>query len=187
MVRPAERFAVNIVSDEPALRLSRPSRWSSLPTLVALAAVLGAGVGGMLPSSWEPAPAPRLAAVAPGEPAPAAIEPAAGPTAPLEVPMAPDQRFYASVLLDSIPVTMQLEPAAARTLLSPSDAGRLSIGGAASSVLQVEEIALGATRLGPVQLQVGPPDGGASVLGADILDRLAVVSIDGGRLRLTPR
>lgn len=187
MIRPAERFAVNIVRDEPSLRLSRPSRWSSLPALVVLGCVLGAGVGGMLPSSWGPTPASRSAAVAARDTGPAAIEPAAGPIDPLVVPRAPDQRFYAPVLLDRIPVTMQLEPSAVQTRLSPSDAGRLSVGGAASSVVQVNEIALGATRLGPVRLQVGPPEAGTSMLGADILDRLAVVSVEGGRLRLTPR
>ena len=143
MIRPAERFAVNITHDEPALRLSRPSRWSSLPMLIALAAVLGAGIGGMLPSGWGPATSAQLAAVAPGEAGPAAIEPAAGPGAPLLVPRAPDQHFYASVLLDRIPVTMQLEPAVPETRLSPGDAGRLSVGGAASSVVQVAEVDLG--------------------------------------------
>ena len=187
MIRPAERFAVNLTHDESALRLSRPSRWSSLPMLIALAAVLGAGIGGMLPSGWGPATSPQLAAVAPGEADPIAIEPAAGPGAPLLVPRAPDQHFYAPVLLDRIPVTMQLEPTVAETRLSPGDAGRLSVGGAASSVVQVAEVILGAARLGPVQLRVGPPDAAASVLGADILDRLAVVSVDGGRLSLSPR
>jgi hypothetical protein len=180
MIRPAERFAVNISRDEPALRLARPSRWSSLPILIGLAVVLGAGVGGVMPSGW--APAPRLAAVAP-----AVIEPAAGPSALLELPMAPDRRFYAPVLLDRIPVTMRLEPSTPRTLLSPSDAGRLSIGGAVSPVVEVAEIALGGSRLGPIRLQVGPPETDASVLGADLLDRLAVVAVDGALLRLTPR
>ena len=101
--------------------------------------------------------------------------------------MAPDRRFYASVLLDRIPVTMQIEPTATQTLLTSSDAGRLSVGGAASATVEVAEITLGVTRLGPVQLRVGSPEGGTSVLGADVLDRLAVVSVDGGRLRLTPR
>ena len=112
---------------------------------------------------------------------------AAGPGAPLLVPRAPDQHFYPPVLLDRIPVTMQLETTVAETRLSPGDAGRLSVGGAASSVVQVAEVILGAARLGPVQLRVGPPDVAASVLGADILDRLAVVSVDGGRLSLSPR
>lgn len=182
MIRPAERFAVNIVREEPAPRLALPSRWSSLPALVVLAVLLGVGAGGMLPSRW-----PATATRQPNASDPAAIEPAAGPAAPLELVMAPDRRFYAPVLIDRVPVTMQLAPGAAQTLLSPGDAGRLSVGGAAGPMVEVAEIALGAARLGPVQLRVGPPETGASVLGADLLDRLAVVAINGGRLRLSPR
>jgi predicted aspartyl protease len=181
MIRPAERFAVNIVRDEPELRLTQPTRWSSLPVLIGIAAVLGAGLGGLLPAGVDQTP--RLAAVTP----PAAIEPAAGPAAPMLVARAPDEHFYAPVLMDSVPVTMQIEPATPSTLLTRSDAGRLSVGGAASELVVVEELTLGAARLGPVQLRVGSPEGGASVLGADILDRLAIVSVDGGRLRLNPR
>lgn len=182
MIRPAERFAVNIVREEPALRLTRPARWASLPALVGLAVVLGIGAGGMLPARW-----PGMAALRPGATDPAAIEPAAGPSAPLELVMAPDRHFYAPVLVDRVPVAMLLEPNAAETLLSPSDAGRLAVGGAAGPLVEVGEIALGGARLGPVRLRVGPPETGASVLGADLLDRLAVVAVEGERLRLSPR
>ena len=185
MVRPAHRFAVNIVRDEPSLRPYRSARWSSLPVLIGLAAVIGAGVGGMLPAGRDPAP--RLAAVGPGELAPARIEPAAGPAAALLGPQAPDRSYYAPVLLDSVPVTMRLEPSASQTLLTPGDAGRLSVGGAAGPVVEVEELALGGSRLGPVRLGVGPGDAPASVLGSDILDRLAIVAVEQGRLRLSPR
>ncbi len=79
--------------------------------LIALAAILGAGIGGMLPSGWGPATSPALAAVAPrrGWLRPRSSPPPAQ-AAPLLVPRAPDQHFYAPVLLDRIPVTMQLEP-----------------------------------------------------------------------------
>ncbi len=189
MIRPAERFAVNIAHDEPGLTLSRRSPWTSLPTMIALGAVLGAGIGGILPSSWGPVASPPPVAVAASSAGSglAAIEPAAGPTGAMTVPRAPDERFYAPVLLDSIPITMQLEPTTPGTRLSPSDARRLAIGGAAGSVVHVGELRLGATQIGPVALPVGSPDAATSILGAELLDRLAVVSVDGESLRLAPR
>jgi hypothetical protein len=147
--------------------------------------VLGAGLGGMLPAGRDPAP--RTVAQGPGALVAAQIEPAAGPAAALLVPMAADRGYYAPVLLDQVPVTMRLEPSSARTTLTPTDAGRLSVGGAAGPVVQVGELALGGSRLGPVQLQVGTADATASVLGSDLLDRLAIVAVEDGRLRLSPR
>ena len=187
MIRPAERFAVNITQDEPALRLSRPSRWSSLPMLIALAAVLGAGIGGMLPSGWGPAMSPQLAAVAPGRRRPRCDRTRRRPRC-----AAAGAEGTGSALL----CTGAARPgpghdaARAHRRGDPPEPGRRwqAVGrGCGELGLQVAEVALGAARLGPVQLRVGPPDAAASVLGADILDRLAVVSVDGGQLSLSPR
>ena len=182
MIRPAERFAVNIRRQEPVEAMARSS-WLSLPTVVAIATMLGAGLGVVVPATR---PGPTIATMdrAPG---PAAIEPAAGPATALEIARAPDRRFYAPVLLDSVPVTMELAPQAPRTLLAPSDAGRLAVGGAAASAVEIRTLELGPVRHGPVLLQLGPAGSATSVLGADLLDRLAVVGLDGERMRLTPR
>ncbi len=183
MIRPAERFAVNIVRHEPAAAPLRRSGLLSLPMLVAVAAIAGIGLGGIMPAAWGP-PSPVTAA---HHADPAAIEPAAGPGAVLEVPRAPDRSFYAPVLFDRIPVTMRLAPDLPQSLLTPGDAGRLSVGGAAGGAVQVSVMELGPVRLGPVLLQLAPADAPTSVLGADLLDRLAVVTVDGERLRLAPR
>jgi hypothetical protein len=178
MIRPAERFAVNVIRREPAPFVA-PRRLSPLTTLALLAGLLGAGLGGILPAAWPPAPVLQLAF------APAAIEPAAGPAAVMDIPRAPDRRFYASVLLDRVPVTMELAPGASHSLLAPADAGRLAVGVAAGAAVPVTVLELGAARVGPVLLPVaGAP---ASVLGADILDRMAVLAVEGDRLRLTAR
>ena len=112
MIRPAERFAVNIPpTTSRRCGSSRPSRWSSLPMLIALAAVSGAGIGGMLPVGLGTGDVAPTGGGRPRRADPAAIEPAAGPgRAAAGVARAPDRRFYAPVLLDRIPVTMQLEP-----------------------------------------------------------------------------
>lgn len=182
MIRPAERFAVNIRRHEPAEPMVRSS-WLSLPTVVAIAAVLGAGLGVIMPATRS---GPTLATLDRAA-SPAAIEPAAGPGAVLEVTRAPDSRFYAPVLLDRVPVTMELAPQAPRTLLAPRDAGRLAVGGAAATEVAVHTLELGPVRHGPVVLQLGPAEAATSVLGADLLDRLALVGLDGERMRLTPR
>ncbi len=186
MIRPAERFAVNILRHEPGMPSLRRSSVVSLPLLVALAAVTGIGLGGVIPATLGPATTVAMSPLA-GRTDPAAIEPAAGPAAVLEVPRAADRRFYAPVLFDRIPVTMELAPETPETLLAPGDAGRLSVGGAAGAVVQVAEMALGTARLGPVELRLGPATAASSVLGRDLLDRLAVITIEGERLRLTPR
>jgi hypothetical protein len=187
MIRPAERFAVNIRRHEPIAQPALRSAWVSFPMVMALAAILGAGLSGIMPAGRAPTP-PAAQATLERAPAPAAIEPAAGPANALDVTRAPDRRFYAPVLFDRVPVTMELAPQAHRTLLAPGDAGRLSVGRAAAATsMQVEMMELGPVRHGPVVLQLGPADATTSVLGADLLDRLAVVAVEGERLRLTPR
>jgi hypothetical protein len=191
MVRPTERFTVNVRNEEqPAPRLSRSTSRPSTGTVVVAAAVLGTGIGGLLPAAWAPAPsAPELVAVLPAAPDLAGIEPAAGPAGgEMVVARVPDDAFYVPVFLDQVPLTMRLDPAAARTSLSAHDAGRLATGsdrGVAG--VRVGEVRLGPARVGPVSLPVDAIGLPASVLGADLLDRLAVVAPDGERLRLTPR
>ena len=55
MLRPAERFSVNIVRRDEYIG-PQPSAFRPSPlTLVVLAAILGTGVGGVLPAAWGPA------------------------------------------------------------------------------------------------------------------------------------
>lgn len=182
MIRPAERFTVNIVRHEPVAAPSLPRRIATLPTVVVLAGVLGIGLGGILPAAWSPGPQIREAAL---PLAPAAIEPAAGPPA-LDVGRAPDRAFYAPVTLDAVPVTVRLAPEAPSSALTPADAGRLGAD-AGDPGVPVAALALGPLRLGQILLPVGPAALPASVLGADILERAGVVTVEGDRLRITPR
>ena len=78
-------------------------------------------------------------------------------------------------------------PATPRSSLSRGDARRLAPGGATAAAIEVAELAFVGRQMGPVSLPVGPANAAASILGADLLGRLAVVAPDGDRLRLTPR
>jgi hypothetical protein len=176
MVRPAERFAVNVAHEQPALALAPRSLRPSLPIVVVVAAVLGTGIGGLLPADLATTQGSRLAATGPtaAETDLAAIEPAAGPATAMLLPRAPDDGFYAPVQFDRVAVTMRLEPTAPTTILSPSDAQRLSVAGTVAPIVNVREVRLGVAKAGPVALAVASPDLPSSILGADLLDRLAV-------------
>src|SRR3954452_7859564 len=135
MIRPAERFNINIVAPEPrpAPRVTRA--WTSpasAATVVALAAILGSAVGGFLPMGriyFERSP---VLAGTVGNPV--GIEPAAGPptgplvdaVASLLIPRAPDGSFYAAVAIDQVPIAMRVEPFQPDSSLSPHDAARLA-------------------------------------------------------------
>ena len=82
---------------------------------------------------------------------------------------------------------MRLNPAAARTSLSAHDAGASRRGPTRRRRTCASARSGGAAWVGPVSLPVDATGLPASVLGADLLDRLAVVAPDGERLRLTPR
>lgn len=183
MLRPAERFAVNIVHQDEYIGPRRPIFRPSAPTLAILAAIVGAGLGGLMPLWHQDASIP-MAMRATAPPALAAIEPAAGLTVPLIVQQAADRGFYAPVLLDGIAVTMKLAPESPSSSLSRSDAGRLA-GDASWHPLQLAQLRLGPAAAGPITLPVADAD--ASVLGADLLGRLGTVSINGARLTLLPR
>ena len=202
MIRPAERFTVNIVRPEPApapsFAVARARRIGgtggvSAATFVALAAILGSAVGGFLPLGRSYFARPPV--MADGMDAPGAIEPAAGPAgggsvaleSGLVIPRAPDGFFYAAVGIDRVPIAMRLEPAKADSSLSPSDAARLGGGSRAGHALRVAEVMLAGRRTGPVELAVGPDARAPSVLGTGLLDRLADVVVEGDSLRLSPR
>jgi predicted aspartyl protease len=186
MPRPAERFAVNVVGDDDYVGPSPRSLRLSPVTLAVLAAILGTGIGGVLPTAWNlKAPAsPGSGTAVAGRLA--AIEPAAGPSSALVVNRAADQKFYAPVLLDEIAVTMRLDPDAPASALTLDDARRLSGPGAAGNEVHVARMRLGGIAVGPLALPVANADLGASVLGADLLADLGTIWIDGPRLTLAP-
>ena len=183
MLRPAERFSVNIVHRDEYIGPQPPVFRPSAPTLAILAAILGAGLGGLMPLWRQDLPIRTALPTVPPS-ALAAIEPAAGPTVPFVVQQAADRGFYAPVLLDGIAVTMRLAPEASASSLTRSDARRLAHD-ASWHPLQLAQLRLGPAATGPVTLPVTDAD--ASVLGADLLDRLGAVRIDGARLTVLPR
>jgi hypothetical protein len=82
MIRPAERFAVNIARAEPAAPASPPAKASRAwePVTLAVAVAVGAAAGWLLPTGGgSPGPAATALAVDPAVPAKAGVEPAAGP------------------------------------------------------------------------------------------------------------
>jgi hypothetical protein len=87
MIRPAERFPVNVAEPEPepeaqGSRPAAPPASSSVPVmLVILAILVGATTGWLLPTGGlQLGPAATVLAVdPPAAPGPAGIEPAAGP------------------------------------------------------------------------------------------------------------
>ncbi|MFO1050321.1 MAG: hypothetical protein U1E52_20780 [Geminicoccaceae bacterium] len=183
MLRPAERFSVNVIHRDEYIGPQRPIFRPSAPTLAILAAILGTGLGGLMPLWRQDLPTRMAVPTAPPS-ALAAIEPAAGPTAPFVVQQAADRGFYAPVLLDGIAVTMRLAPESSSSTLTPSDARRL-VGDGSWHPLQLAQLRLGPAATGPVTLPVADAD--ASVLGADLLDRLGAVRIEGARLTVLPR
>ena len=110
MPRPAERFAVNVVGDDDYIGPSPRSLRLSPVTLAVLAAILGTGIGGVLPTAWNlKAPAsPGSGTAVAGRLA--AIEPAAGPGSALVGQPCRRPGSDAPVLLDEIAVTMRLDP-----------------------------------------------------------------------------
>jgi hypothetical protein len=196
MIRPAERFNINIVAPEPRPTPRVTRAWTSpasAATVVALAAILGSAVGGFLPMGriyFERSP---VLAGTVGNPV--GIEPAAGPptgqlvdaVASLLIPRAPDGSFYAAVAIDQVPIAMRVEPFQPNSSLSPHDAARLAGSGHAKHAVRIAELSLAGRHLGPVELAVGPSADAPSVLGASLLDRLAEVAVEGETLRLTPR
>jgi hypothetical protein len=189
MIRPAERFSVNMAREAPALARPSQSLRPSPMALVVLAAALGIGAGGLAPTGWLTAPEHQHAALAPAvtERGLAAIEPAAGPPAALVLQRAPDAAFYTPVTLDGVPVTVRLVADAPGSALTVADARRLSPAATLPSVSEIAELRLGAARLGPVVLPTDRGGATVSVLGADVLDRLGTVAVEGQRLTLTPR
>ena len=202
MIRPAERFTVNIVRPEPApapsLAVVRAGRIASAgrvtaATFVALAAILGSAVGGLVPLGRSYFARPP--AMAGNMDAPGAVEPAAGPAgggsfaleSGLVIPRAPDGFFYAAVGIDRVPIAMRLELAKADSSLSASDAARLAAGSRSGHAVRVAEVTLAGRRTGPVELAVGSDGQASSVLGTGLLDRLAGVVVEGDLLRLSPR
>ena len=202
MIRPAERFTVNIVRPEPtpapSLAMVRAGRMGSAgrvsaASFVALAAILGSAVGGFVPLGRSYFAHPPV--MAGSMDIPGAVEPAAGPAdggsfAPesgLMIPRAPDGFFYAAVGIDRVPIAMRLELAKADSSLSPSDAARLAAGSRSGHALRVAEVTLAGRRTGPVELAIGSDGQASSVLGAGLLDRLASVVVEGNSLRLSPR
>jgi hypothetical protein len=178
---------VSVVRDDDYIGPSPRSLRLSPVTLAVLAAILGTGIGGVLPAAWNlkaPASLGSGTAVAGRL---AAIEPAAGPASALVVNRAADQGFYAPVMLDEIAVTMRLDPNAPASALTPDDARRLSGPGAAGNEVRVTRMRLGGIAMGPLALPVADADLAASVLGADLLDDLGTLWIEGPRLTLTPR
>lgn len=185
MLRPAERFPVNIVHQGDYIGPQPPIFRPSPLTLALLATILGVGMGGLLPAAWGPAPyhaGPRLAGSEPGL---ALIEPAAGPTGGLSVPRAADRGFYAPVLLDGIAVTMRLGPDTLASSLAERDARLLATANAASRTITVEQMRLGGMIAGPLTLAVSDAD--VSVLGADLLRRFGPVRTDDRQLTLGAR
>jgi hypothetical protein len=176
MLRPAERFSVNMVPQDDYIGPQPPLFRPSPLTLVVLAAILGVGAGGLLPAAWGPAPyhaGPGQAAVEGGL---ALIEPAAGPTGGLAVPRAADRGFYAPVLLDGIALTMRLGPDVPASSLAARDARLLAAVVDASGAITVDRMRLGGIVAGPLTLPVSDAD--VSVLGADLLGRFGPIRID---------
>lgn len=185
MLRPAERFPVNIVPQDDYIGPQPPIFRPSPLTLVALAAVLGVGMGGVLPAAWGPAPyraEPPLAGMSPEL---TLVEPAAGPTGGLAVPRAADRGFYAPVLLDGIAVTMRLGPEAPASSLARRDARLLAAADPGSGTVTVERLRLGGLTAGPLTLPVSDADG--SVLGADLLRRFGPIRVEDRQLTLGAR
>jgi hypothetical protein len=196
MIRPAERFNINIVTPEPrpAPRLTRA--WTSpasATNAVALAAILGSAVGGFVPTGRAYFERSPVLAGTVGDPV--GIEPAAGPpagqpvaaAASVVIPRAPDGSFYAAVAINQVPVAMRLEPFQPNSSLSPHDAARLAGSGHARHAVRVAELSLAGRHLGPVEIAVGPGADAPSVLGAGLLNRLAEVAVEGDALRLSLR
>ncbi|MGD9512368.1 MAG: hypothetical protein AB7I59_22595 [Geminicoccaceae bacterium] len=185
MLRPAERFSVNVVHQDEYIGPQPPIFRPSALTLVTFAAILGIGMGGLLPAAWGPAPyraAPSLADVESGL---ALIEPAAGPAGGLAVPRAADRAFYAPVLLDGIAVTMRLGPESPGSVLAGRDARLLAAAQAGSAEVAIQRMHLGGLTAGPLTLPV--VDAEVSVLGADLLQRFGSVRVDDRQLTLGAR
>jgi hypothetical protein len=178
MIRPAERFPVNIAPDMASATMARPRVGRTAgPSLLMLALLVGAGIGGLLPTDgpdWQDADA--------------AIEPAAGPVAvPQEVVRAPDGAFYVSVTLDRVPLVVRLDPSSPTSELRPADAMRLAPAGRLAETIDVSELELGGRTRGPLTLPVAGADSPVSVLGADLLDGFGVSLADQDHLRLSAR
>jgi hypothetical protein len=82
MIRPAERFPVNITEAKPPAAASPPAKprraWE--PVTLAVAVAVGAAAGWLLPTGGgSPGPDATALAADPAAPAAAGIEPAAGP------------------------------------------------------------------------------------------------------------
>lgn len=185
MLRPAERFSVNIVRRDEYIG-PQPSAFRPSPlTLVVLAAILGTGVGGVLPAAWGPASDRAGVTQARLGRGPTLIEPAAGPVGGLTVPRAADRGFYAPVLLDGIAVTMRLAPDSAASFLAARDARLLVAPDVAAGPITVDRMRLGSVVAGPLTLPVSDAD--ASVLGADLLERFGPIRIDERQLTLGTR
>jgi hypothetical protein len=193
MIRPAERFTVNVRPAEPMAQISRPSGWAwSMPSTLLAAALVGAAIGGVVPSgrpfSHSPETAVQTAQVAPDNVA--QIEPAAGPAAASGAQLiarAPDGAFYTTAALDRVPVTMRLEPDRQVSLLVPRDVARLVPGGVITPTVRVSELALHGRVAGPVEVAVSDVDAPVSLLGADLLHDFDVVVVDRDHLRLVAR
>jgi hypothetical protein len=183
MLRPAERFSVNIVRRDEYIG-PQPSVFRLSPlTLVVLAAILGTGLGGVLPAAWGPASDRAGVTLARLASDPAYIEPAAGPAGGLAVPRAADRGFYAPVLLDSIAVTMRLAPDTTASSLAARDARLLAAPDLAAGPITIGRMRLGGVVAGPLTLPVSDAD--ASVLGADLLEQFGTVRIDDRQLTLS--
>lgn len=182
MVRPAERFSVNMAHQDDYIGPQPPIFRPSPLTLVVFAAILGVGAGGLLPAAWWPAPYDAGPKQAGAEGGLALIEPAAGPAAGLAVPRAADRGFYAPVLLDGIALTMRLGPDAPASALAARDARRLAAVVDASGAITVDRMRLGGMVAGPLTLPVS--DAEVSVLGADLLRRFGPIRVDDRQLTL---
>jgi hypothetical protein len=185
MLRPAERFSVNILHKDDYVGPQPPIFRPSPMTLVVLATILGVGMGGLLPAAWGPAPYQSAAVRAGAEGDLARIEPAAGPSVGLAVARAADRGFYAPVLIDGITVTMRLGPDMPSSTLAGRDARLLAAAGEASPTVTVARLGLGGMMLGPLTLPVAEAE--ISVLGADLLQRFGTLSVDERQLTLGAR
>lgn len=183
MIQRNERFAVNVAPVEPEANLRGSTPWlTSAAAPLVLALLLGAGIGGLVPTTVPPF----------GNATGASIEPAAGPDpVPVQdqllVARAPDGGFYFSAALDQVPIVVRLEPTQPHSVLRRDDAARLMPSGPLAPALRVGQLALGGLLSGPVTLQVDHGDLPASILGADVLDRFTIGGIDGDRLQLISR
>jgi hypothetical protein len=197
MIRPAERFPVNIPPPATATNAPRPLSWSvSMPVMLIAAAIVGAGIGGTIPSGralFHPSDTTLQTAWGSAVEM-AAIEPAAGPTvssganpALVLLTRAPDGAFYATAASDRVPLTMRLGPSRSDSVLAPGDAARLVPGGVAQMTVRVAELALHGHVSGPVEQAVAGESVATSVLGADLLQDFTVVEVDPDHLRLVAR